>query len=693
MIKKHLFLRLYQKDYKGQEKPLTEYIKDFDKNIPIKFYGHNDTSRSLERNFRNLDELILYKKAFINIMFAIKYMDFLQYKDRYEDISLQEIFELSLLMDGDKHPDTDVFRDAYISDSRRNEMNIYETYYSLLLWNKLGVTDLEFSRRILDCLTNSVPSNKSSVTLDDGIPYTSPYIDYVKSDASGAVFNENVPLQSEYNKELKIIEDELLLKIKAPKNIHFDGNRFTILIEDSPISLMFDIKSSKIYNIGGIRNENIRKNNFRKSDHNHHIGGINVQHPTQLQPAFIDREKSERSGSWWNGRTSWDYVWRDVIDESSKLIMNVQNVDNNPTNAKKIIDKLDVISFILLLKNGGNIKGTGDDINDVLDDYRAKRSVVKNKYSKIIKAQTKLSSIFLESYRDREVVLFYESSGGYIAAFYKPYKKSEILKLDSRAEFYDKDFHKVGESSFYSDFIVTQTYKKKFFDGGKKNNDRLKKDMIMRTFKKVSSESNIIAIDYSGVNTSQQLKQYVQLTKGNDGTQAFSPHVYQLELFKTSLKRMVIANSIDTYILKLQEQINLNGYADVNDYKKAVDIVTNDKMFVDIIDSEDFLLPPDTGAQTCPSTTRDIVMFYYKNGRKINTENFSSFERHIEFTDVEYLDALDSTKFRESVSNKDYTNFTELVEYEENYLQKRRDKRKKMIYKKSTNKRVKNKPK
>ncbi len=688
MIRKHLFLKLYHKGFQGFEKPLTEYIKDFDKTVPLKFYEYGKTDRPLQRIFRNLDELFLHKNAITNNIFASRYLKSLQNMDLYEDITLHEVYELSLLKDKDKskHPNTQQFKDAYISDSRRAEIVIYESYYRFLLWRDLGCTDLELSRRVDDCLFNSVTSN--NISLDDGIGFkNNPFIDYNKSNNIIAIPSDLKAKQDAYVSELRECEESLLERIKIPNGVLFDGNRFTVCIPNSPMSLMFDIKKqSRVYNVGGIKSDMVKSKRFVKTNHKHYQGGINIQHPTQLQPAFINRNSSERCGSWWNGRTTWDYTWRDVIDEAITLIQN--GISDGEIDANGLLERMELISFILLMKNGGNIKGTDENIIDVIKAYKTEKQKIKAKYKKVINAQVELASTLMKSYSNRGISLFYESRNGYVVATYYPYNLSETRKLDSKAVFFDKDFKQIGVSEFYSDLVVDSTYKKKYFDGGFKDLDRLRNELSELTFKKLAEESRIIAVDYESFNTQTHLMQIITLTDGNDGTQMISPWCSPPQLFKSKLRSLMVANSIETYTELLQKHIYEYGFADVNDYTKSVELIMDDKIRIKRTWNEDFYIPTETGALTHPNLSRAIVQYAHRNNRTIDTENFSSLENHVEFTDVDYADIRETYEFRELVNSNDVINNIKILDYEENWLAKKRAEKQKMKYKKATDKRT-----
>lgn len=688
MLRKHLFLKLYQKGYHGVDKPLAEYIKDYDKSIPVKYYEFGKTERPMQKIFRNLDELFLHKSAITNIVFVVRYLKALQRMDKYEDISLQEIFEYSLLMDKDKDkfPKTEQFEKAYISDSRRAEIVVYNTYYRLLTIRDLGCTDLEFIRRVDDCLFNAVPSNM--ITLDNGMSLKkNPFINYNASNNIHAVRADLSHELKAYDTELRKCEESFLKRLKIPSNVLFDGNRFTVCIPDSPISLMFDVKPSKKYNIGGIKADGIKTKKFKKTNWKHYEGGVNIQHPTELQPAFINRDVSERCGSWWNGRTTWDYTWREVIDEAITLIQN--GITSGDLDTKTVIERLELISFILLLKNGGIIKGTNDDVCDVIREYRKDREKINRKYKDVLEAQKDFATTLMHSQSKRGISLMYECNNGYVVATYKPYSKSASKKLDSKAVFFDKDFNQIGVSEFYSDFVVTSSYREKYFDGGTKNHTKLQMDMIELTFKKLVYESRIICIDYESFNPQTHMREVITLTRKNDGTQLFSADVYPPQLFKTKLRSLMVANSIETYSELLSKQIYEFGFADVNDYTKCVDIVMNNRHMIKRVWNDEFEIAPEFGALNHPNLERRMVQYVYKNKRLIDTEHFSALDKHVEFTDVDYVDARESFQYREIINNHDAHNHVKIMDYEENWLGKRRAEKQKMKYKKATDKRKK----
>lgn len=685
MLRKHLFLRLYQKGYKGFEKPLTAFIQDYDKSESVKFYEFGKTDRPMMRIFRNLDDLFLHKSAITSHVFCNRYLTYLQENDIYDDISVQGIYELSLLMDKDKskHPKTTQFNAAYISDSRRFEIVIYHNYYRLLLWSTMGCTDLELSRRVDDCIFNSVPSN--NVSLDDGIGYKHhPFIDYSKSNNILAVTSDLRAKQIEYNKELRECEESLLKRLKTPKNVLFDGNRFTVCIPDSPMSLMFDIKQSRTYNIGGIKSENVKSKRFVKSNWKHYQGGINIQHPTQLQPAFVNRDISERCGSWWNGRTTWDYTWRETIDESITLIQN--GLISGDLDTKDVLERLELISFILLLKNGGVVKGTSDDVVTLFKNYKVERERINRKYKTLLEAQVSMATTFMKSHSKRGVSLFYESVNGYVVATYYPYTRSTSKKLDSRAVFFDKEFNQIGVSEFYNDFVVDGKYRKGYFDGGRKDFNRLREDMIELTFKKLMYESRVIGIDYESFNPQTHLMQIVSLMS-DDGSNMVTHWSYPPQWFNTKLRSLMVANSIDTYSELIQKHVYEYGFADVNDYTKSVDLIMKDKIIIKRCWNDEYEISQESGALTYPNLERQIVQYAYRNGRIIDSENFSAVDKHVEFTDVDYADIRETYEYRELINSNDALNHVKIIEYEENWLNKKRAEKQKMKYKKATDKR------
>lgn len=652
-ITRHLFLRLYKHDYKGFKKPLTMYIKDFDKTIPLRYYSSNNTSKTFQKNFRNLDELLLYKNAIINILFAIRYLIYLQKNDTYEDISLQQIFELSLLTDEDKKPNTKAFKSSYFTDSRRKEINIYQNYYRLLLWDSMGITDLEFSRRVSECLINSNLANRNIFTLDDDVTFKSPYINYDKSTPYIASPSDITNKQFEVNKKLKEIEEQFLIDIDAPKNgVYFDGNKITVLIPNSPISLMFDLKPYfKKYSVGGT-----------KKEHNYD-GSLKFSHSTELQPSFINKRKSERSGHWWNGRTAWDTNWLKVIDETLDFLSDSENFSK-----EDIIENLSFIRFILLLKNNGNVKKSGKNIQDVISEYTKKRNEIKKEYKSVINGQIELATSLLHSYRRREVAVYFQTEIGYIVAYFKPYKIGVSKKLETRAEFYDNDFKKVESSSHYTNVIFSEKQKEEIYNGVGNKKEKLRREITKRTFEVLFRDSNPISIDYSHPNTSQYLKELNLLTTENDGTQMYNHLLYPLVLFKSKLAKMMSANSVDSYISSLEKSISFNGYVDVKNYSKVVKYLSEDLLEVHTLFSNDYEIPIDHGAISKHSEIREKIFFKVKNGKMLDTEKYSSFTEHFKFSDVEYTSAYElSSVIRKFQQQRKF----KMIDPIDNYLEKK----------------------
>ncbi len=674
MIRKHLFLRLYKDNFRGVKKPLSYYAKDFDKNEKVFFNILGDKSYTTEKKFRNLDELFLTENAFFNLIFAFKYLSYYQSIDTHSNKSIQEIFELSLLSDNDEKPNDEGFKFAYFSDSKREELIIYRKLNILLLWKQLGISDLEFSRRIEECLVNVIPSS-GIASLSDGLKYKNPFIDYKKSNTYVTKSNNIVDDLKVYQNKLSELEKKFTDSLDMPKTVLFDGTRFTIIIPKSPISLMFDIKNPKIYNIGGKKNSNCKVKDETRSSY---TGGISIIHPTSLQPAFIDRKKSERCGSWWNGRSAWDYTWKEVID---KAILDI----TNSTNTKGVVEKLELISFILLLKNGGKIKKSGFDIIDLIVDYRDERNKIVKEYNNVVEAQKELASTLFHSYRNRKPVnIIFKCVNGYAVVNYKRYKLSEEKKLDSSATFYNENLKKIGVSSFYTDNAseYNDAYKRKVYDGGRENKLKLKKAIVSATFLAIFKSSNILSIDYKSDNERESIKRYNKLLN-NDGTHTLNNYIMPVEVITSRLNTIYTANSINTYATKLQEQINKIGYVDVNEYSKSIEIIENG-IANDFVYSSNYDLDIDTGAKTKHNKKRFIVQYNNMEREYIDTEFYSSFFEHVQYQDVKYHDIMQSETYTSQVNDFDRLEKTTIIDHDPNYLNNIRGARKVMIKQKAT---------
>lgn len=608
---KHLFLALYGKNFNGHAKALTEYIQDYDKTKPLMYFGHDDVSHPLYNYFRNLDELPLNEKSFINFEFALTYMRFLQSNDTYEDISLQRIFELSCLRDVDKevHPDTAAFRAAYRTDSNKAMLNVHIKSFQAQTLLTLGCTDLEFSRRLMDTCSNA------ELLLDDGTVLVNS-------------FNEALITQkSNYNKALVELEKSLLERIDAPSNVVFDGTRFTIF--QSTTTLMFDIDGSPVkYNVGGRHDDSISKRNSNVCSHEQYFGGVNISQPTIFSTSTKDikaRQLLTRENK--KITDTYDYDFKEVID--SVLLSLSGGVDIEFTKTG-----LELISFILLLKNGGKTK-RGECISEIFDQYKSKRNSIHHEHSgrELTQAQISVATQLVESSRgERETVVFLESNdGGYISVFSKYYIKSKSKKLSTRAEFYDKDLNLIGETSEYKHYVMTRGEEKRLFKNEwkhKSTKEHLAKEMMTRTFRELFSTSKVLAIDYAGVNTKSQLR---------DTLAAFElKETHPLELSKSSFKKVSIANSITTYASLLQKQIKYNGFADIQNYEKAVQII-KEGIMVSAIESENYDVS-DEYAENTPTLDREVQVFIDENDNIIDCQKYSALKHHVRFGDVEYND-------------------------------------------------------
>lgn len=644
---KHLFLRVYQKNFGGYEKPLSEHIKDYNKERPIKYYKYNDTSQAIQskhRRVRNLDHLFIWKEALINTIFVVKYLTYLQQNGLYEDIEIQDIYEMSLLMDSDQRPKTEVFKYAYISDSKRNEIHIYSKYYMLRLWIYLGISDLEFYRRIMETLVNAVPNNKGVFTLSDNYSFDSDMIKY-NSDSSDADISVSVGIKSkrqrDCNVKLRELESQFLKDLKTPtENVFFDGDRITVLIKNSPVSLMFGLRKTTKGS-----HKHVYEIKPPTTDYNT-VNKIEVSHPCELQPAFIDREKSERCNSWWSGRSSWDFTWEEYITKSADLLENGGDEDVK----KESINKLREISYVLRLKNDGLIQYNdgrpSKKVSEIINDYLDKRQSIKDDYDDIKYSMSKISTQLLTSLRyKKEIMVCYKTDNGYVVSFYKPYIRSISKKVDSRAEFYDKNFKLIGVSSFYTDyFLTTSEINGLSLTSSSVNFKRneIRKELYKKTFENIFENSNPISVDYydpkknSGVGN--YLRNLEKLTDGNDGTQTLNITSYPLNMYNNKMEQLYVANNIDGYISKMHESMEVNGYANIRGYKKVVKYLNENSFYPVYMDIDDYELNPDYGVLESHRVPRKKLLFKVRGGKLIDTEKFTSFKTHIGFKDVEYVD-------------------------------------------------------
>lgn len=638
-MKKHLFLKLYKHNHENIDKPMTEFINDFDKTIPLFYNPYGNVNETVYAHFRNFDDLFLEHKCVQSLWFTYRYLKYLQNNNLYQDINIQEIFKLALLTDKDTKPKTDVFKFAYISDIKREEIKIYSDYYRLLLWDSLHISDLEFNRRVKDILHNSVPSNKS-ILLDDGISFTNPFVDYDKSKLEYAIGNGLNERLIQNNNERRILETKLISDLGMPDSVLFDGSRFTIIIPNSPISLMFDvgeyIENKKFKDVLIKESDSDMKsrsmisyNVIERGVTNKNIKPIEVSHPCVLQPAFMNREVSERCGAFWNGRSAWDFTFRNIIENAIMLL-------SSGGDSVNCINNMKLISFILLLKNDGLVNGIK--ASDIIFEYRKKRSELSDKYIDVSTAQLDICKSLFNSHIKRGVCIIYEAHNGYISVEHKPYNLSDDKKIQTNAIFYDKNFKKIGVSSFYTDFVLNKTLK--LVKDSKKNKHTMtpKDIMIEQTYKLITRDTRILAIDYISVNRDIQVKNYVDLVCNDDGTIKMKPQIYQIELFNSNFIRVSSGNSLCTYVGLLIKQIKTNGYANVKNYSKVLDIIN--KVDVHEIESDDYhQFIEQFGAETPPSFRRDII-YYSLNGEYLNCEDYSALN-HVEFVDVKYSSVVD----------------------------------------------------
>ncbi|BAV39225.1 hypothetical protein BPT24_100 [Tenacibaculum phage pT24] len=614
-IKKHLFQELYNDDF-NPKKSLSYYIKDYNKNIPVRFFDGYDINNVKSKCFRNMDEVFLYTPLIQNAVFVYKYLVYLRNTENKKDITLQHIFRLSLLNESDfeKFPkDDDAFNFAFLDDYSKKAIKTYSKRTLCNLWFGLGVVDLEFRRRIEEVNINSLESSK--LVKVNGISFLNDLFDYSKNSNYGRVNSDKLCKIYDYQREIKECENDFISKINLPSDVYFDGHRFTVLMKDEPVDLMFDIDESKTYNIGG----NIKKSieNFKIRNHEHYIGGENIKFPTKMSKSVKNRKVSIECGSFENVLDSWDYNIKTIIDG----VLN-GNIDS---------EALERYSFILMLKNGGKTKN-GIEFSELVDDYKREKYEIKLKYDEYIKTtiQTLTNLVYKH---DSSVSFLYKSENGYIVSTYRRNKiKKYQNKLVSHAEFFDNNFNKVGEVENYRHFEVTKYFKSK-------NSNNLFERMIYETFKQIVNDTSFILYDLEHDSSKQFVKDYHNIIESKK--LSINEYSAPLGIINNRYEKIFKANSLDYFAKKLSNQIWEYGYADINNYTESVSLLKSGRLFINKTHSSEKYINIVNDEYELHNVDRYLISYINDNGVKIDTIDFSSFD-NIRFNDINY-DILDET--------------------------------------------------
>ncbi len=228
-----LFGKLSETDENG--KCLFDYINKFENEIAFPFYYEIFTDCNFEKitklRFYNVSELIMYKPAFINTQFVMRYVNFLASNKMNSEISLQEIYALSILSDKDSenHPKTAVFRHAYLDDIKTKFLVSTSKRKFLEFIYSLDINELEFRRRVKDTLFNT-----EIETINQKNPYIETCDTFNTFKSPSLLYNE----LSNYNHKLKDLEINLLNLLYFPEGeLHFFGSHFLLIKGDSKYTL------------------------------------------------------------------------------------------------------------------------------------------------------------------------------------------------------------------------------------------------------------------------------------------------------------------------------------------------------------------------------------------------------------------------------------------------------------------------
>ncbi|KEZ93526.1 hypothetical protein IL45_04755 [Nonlabens ulvanivorans] len=200
-----LFGRLYQENAYG--KKLFDYIGESKIGSEIPYFYDLARKNLLgvvtTKIYFNISELFLQEDMFINNIFVYKYASFLQAHNINRDISIEEVYQLSTLLDKDsaQHPDTDEFRHAYFNDKEKQNFYISRKTKFLEFIYSLDLNDLEFRRRVKDVLYNSTQREVNTLN---------PYVISKENNPDLGMATKVFTQLKEYNITLQTLENNLL---------------------------------------------------------------------------------------------------------------------------------------------------------------------------------------------------------------------------------------------------------------------------------------------------------------------------------------------------------------------------------------------------------------------------------------------------------------------------------------------------
>ncbi|WP_298347921.1 hypothetical protein [uncultured Dokdonia sp.] len=564
--KTSIFLELIFESSEKSKKPLLSYIQEFDSSIPIYLYQANNLEQVVEKEYKHIDHLFLDNLAAVNVVFLMKYLWKLRSIDKSMDISVQKIIELSLLEDADDKPDCKVFEDSYLPDVEKRIIMRHRKFVHCKILASLNPIDLEFYRRLQECITNSQIELKDYYTLDNEKTLVNPFIDYE---------NNNIDLKVisyvNHIKEKKDANKRFLDTIKAPEDVYFDGERLTFLDKDSPVSMIFNInRNNKKYNVGGRKVEN------------HHgteiIGGIDVEHPSTLTLSFNSKLTGEKIKK--NAWNSYDYNWSNVLHDTIKELGSA----SSQTNRKELIDKLKRIELILELKNG-NSKNSKNLIKNIRE-HSLRVVGIESRYDEPVDNLVNLATELITS-TDKGIMVVFDTSNGYIKVEIFKSKLNKVRKLETRATFYNENNEAVMTISPYFEDTITEKDKTDIF--GHKSGTFRKSFSGYKTFLRVNFSrffqySTPILVDYNGHLDFDRLKSLeIDISESNSvrsSVLSSPPNVVN-----NKIENLYYVNNISTYLFWLNRVIE-NGNLPPMDYLRNVNLIYTKMKFLQNPDIE-----------------------------------------------------------------------------------------------------------
>lgn len=668
-MKESFFLNI--RNPKSNEIQRTILVENFDPNIPFLFITNRESSLPTRRSFKSIDDLILDTDTIISLGFSIRYIRFINENNYETKLSLQDLFELSLLKDDDIKPKDEAFDYAFLSNDTKNEMLQFKNFFAITLWLILEPLDFEFLRRLLDIKLNL----NEYLRLDNPFVSTSanvndPFLSSIKSSSDLNLMNE----------KLHSLEGKLTKDLNLPDNVLFDGKNFVVLMKNSPVFLKLGIEwGYNHYNFGGTTVGTKRANKKKlyeedkyktlklnydigKSRRKKTVGGtyqesetLNISeikggffsnHPCTSSPLYLNREKTMRYGS--SAKIAWDNCY-------DKIIANAINEIKKPSiNNSEIIKELEQIKVISMLKNDGspysetpcgNCENCENNIkcekiiyaSELLNEYMHQRGLILKEYSESRRIMDKhLESFFMNLLDKKKTISLYfksSNSNGYFTVNFKLNNKTNTRKLDSSALFYDKDFKLIEKTENFFDYEMSRV-----------EYDTLKKDgcssyeiyeqMIYNIVGKVSS-STIIGYDYNrGMNSDIRFifNQRNSLNK----------FIYPKNKFSNKFDDLFHANSIERYVISLKKTIKKEGHLNYKNIEEAVDLLENGSLLPCRTNHEEYVIEDKFNLNIglmggYPKHERNIVELIHKDSDEfINSFDFTPIKTHVKFNDVDY---------------------------------------------------------